>query len=280
MKYSIYIMDSKPFEQTDVYEKSLELVSEYRKSKVQRLRRKEDKAASLAAGSLLAYAFREYAGIDERQVIYTKNRSGKPMIIDNYDEQFGLGQDAAGVDSMCTAKYRNMDADIQFSLSHTEGCVAVVVGMGKCGIDVERVRRIPESIVNRLYSDEDSEMIRYIEKQGNKADIFSTTVWTRREAYGKMTGTGILMSDVDQKMVMQDKYMLKNAAKIISLGIQRCEGDILKMSKEHLTECSPDVWLTKSNAPYSYVYSVCIDSQVLAMKERIISYQDVITELS
>ena len=61
MKYSIYIMDSKPFEQADVYKKSLELVSEYRKSKVQRLRRKEDKAASLAAGSLLAYAFREYA---------------------------------------------------------------------------------------------------------------------------------------------------------------------------------------------------------------------------
>ena len=280
MKYSIYIMDSKPFENNDVYEKSLELVSEYRKSKVQRLRRKEDKAASLAAGCLLAYALRKFAGIDERQVIYTKNKSGKPSIIDNYDEQFGLGQDVAGADSTCAAKYRNVDADIQFSISHTEGCVAVVVGISKCGIDVERVRRIPDSIVNRLYSDEDSKTIRYIEGHGKKADNFSTAVWTRREAYGKMTGTGILMSDVDQKMVMQDEYILKKDTKIMGWGIQRSEEDILKLSIECMAEYSQEDWLANTDDQYSYMCSVSVDSKMTGLDKQIISYQDVITGLS
>lgn len=93
---------------------------------MERLRRRDDRNASLAAGILLAHALRECAGIDERLVTYDKNKAGKPFI-----------------------------KDIQFSISHTEGCVAAAIGSEPCGIDVERVRRIPDSIVNRLYSDED-----------------------------------------------------------------------------------------------------------------------------
>ena len=49
---------------------------------------------SLAAGCLLSYALKQYAGIDERNIVYIKNKSGKPFIIENYDEQYDLGRNA------------------------------------------------------------------------------------------------------------------------------------------------------------------------------------------
>ena len=207
MDYLLYVMDTKAFEDDAEFERRLEMVSEYRRNKVLRLRRRDDRNASLAAGCLLSYALKQYAGIDERQAAYTKNKVGKPFIIENYDEQYGLGRETPGADHMCASAYRNDNTDIQFSISHTEGCAAVAVGRNVCGVDVERVRRIPDSIVNRMYSKEDAERISRIEDGGQKADIYSTCVWTRREAYGKMTGTGLLMSDQDQKMVMDDGYM-------------------------------------------------------------------------
>lgn len=221
MEYLLYVMDTKAFESDEKFERRLGMVSEYRRSKVMRLRRREDRNASLAAGCLLSYALRRYAGIDERQAAYIKNKAGKPSIIENYDEQYGLGRDVPGVDRMCVSAYRNDNTDIQFSISHTEGCVAVVVGRHTCGIDVEHVRRIPDSIVNRMYSSKDADRIFQIEKNGERADEYSTCVWTRREAYGKMTGRGLLMSDPDQMMVMDDGHMEDLRAVLMNYRIGR-----------------------------------------------------------
>ena len=144
--YRAYIMDTGAFADDGIYGRCLDAVSEYRRCKVERLRRRDDRNASLAAGILLAHALRECAGIDERLVTYEKNKAGKPFI-----------------------------KDIQFSISHTEGCVAAAIGSEPCGIDVERVRRIPDSIVNRLYSDEDKKCV----MSCAHPEIYSTCVWTR-----------------------------------------------------------------------------------------------------
>lgn len=168
MDYLLYVMDTRALEDDAEFERWLEMVSEYRRRKVLRLRRREDRNASLAAGCLLSYALKQYAGIDERNIVYIKNKSGKPFIIENYDEQYDLGRNAPGVDRMCASAYRNDNTDIQFSISHTEGCVAVVVGENVCGIDVEHIRRIPDSIVNRMYSKEDAERIADIEDESEK----------------------------------------------------------------------------------------------------------------
>ena len=85
-------MDTGAFADDGIYGRCLDTVSEYRRCKVERLRRRDDRNASLAAGILLAHALRECAGIDERLVTYEKNKAGKPFI-----------------------------KDIQFSISHAEG---------------------------------------------------------------------------------------------------------------------------------------------------------------
>ena len=111
--------------------------------------------------------------------------------------------------------------DIQFSISHTEGCVAAAIGSEPCGIDVERVRRIPDSIVNRLYSDEDKKCV----MSCAHPEIYSTCVWTRREAYSKMTGTGILMKDEEQQMVMDNAHMEKKNIWLGNYAVCRAECD-------------------------------------------------------
>ena len=187
--YIAYITDSKILEDDGVFDVCLGRVSEYRRNKVLKLRRREDRNSSLAAGVLLTYVLDIWGGIDERRVEYECNKKGKPFI-------------------------KNYFGDVCFSMSHTEGCAAVVLCKKPCGIDVERIRRIPDSIVDRLFSDMDRNVIS--EDQQN-ADVYGMSVWTRREAYSKMTGTGILMKDESQKMVMNDEYMngkgvsLKNA---------------------------------------------------------------------
>ena len=111
--------------------------------------------------------------------------------------------------------------DIQFSISHTEGCVAAAIGSEPCGIDVERVRRIPDSIVNRMYSDEDKKCV----MSCAHPEIYSTCVWTRREAYSKMTGTGILMKDEEQQMVMDNAHMEKKNIWLGNYAVCRAECD-------------------------------------------------------
>lgn len=258
MDYLLYVMDTKAFEDDAEFERRLGMVSEYRRNKVLRLRRREDRNASLAAGCLLSYALKQYVGIDERRAAYTKNKAGKPFIIENYDEQYGLGRETPGADHMCASAYRNDNTDIQFSISHTEGCAAVAVGRNVCGVDVERVRRIPDSIVNRMYSKEDAERISRIEDGGQKADIYSTYVWTRREAYGKMTGTGLLMSDLDQKMVMNDGYMADRHAVLTNYEIgQYPSGELCLLNGE-------------DGADARFIAAVCLDAGTLMADMKVI----------
>lgn len=56
--YRAYIMDTGAFADDGIYGRCLDAVSEYRRCKVERLRRRDDRNASLAAGILLAHALR------------------------------------------------------------------------------------------------------------------------------------------------------------------------------------------------------------------------------
>lgn len=224
LEYRAYIMDTDAFEDDEIYGRCLDRVSGYRRSKVERLRRREDRKSSLAAGLLLSYALKEYAGIDEYSLDYTCNKSGKPF-----------------ADTGNTA--------VQFSISHTEGCVAAVVGLDSCGIDVEKVRRIPDSIVNRMYSERDRRVI----ENGVHPEIYGTCVWTRREAYSKMTGTGILMNDEVQQLVMDDEYVEGLQVELGSYGVRKTA------SEKRMDMCGIVKPYDGETLLYDYIMSVCVN---------------------
>lgn len=176
-----YIMNADFFSDASVFDDCLNSVSEYRRNKVNRLARIDDKRMSLAAGVLLAYALDKKFGIKENNMNYICSKGGKP--------------------------YLEGRSDVFFSISHTSGFVAVIVGDAPCGIDIECVRKFPASIVNRLFSAKDRDIYNSDDLSEEEKDRYAVSVWTRREAYVKFTGTGILMNDDAQKHVMEKNYM-------------------------------------------------------------------------
>lgn len=187
-------MDTEIFDDDDIFDRCMGRVSDYRRDKVMRLRFRNDKKSSLAAGVLLSYALGTYMGIDERACTYAAGEKGKPYIVCDKKDQSSL----------------------HFSLSHTDGLVGVIVGSAPCGIDVESIKTFPDSIVERIFSVGDRYKACLFSNPYDR-DSYCTRVWTRREAYGKLTGDGLLMNDETQRRVMDDEYMKSRGVMIQNL---------------------------------------------------------------
>lgn len=68
-----------------------------------------------------------------------------------------------------------LKTDLHFSISHTEGAVLVLLSGRPVGTDVERLREVPAKLCRRLGIPEEN----------------FWQEWTRREAVGKLRGTGV-----------------------------------------------------------------------------------------
>ena len=85
-------------------------------------------------------------------------------------------------------------SDVDFSISHSEGCAVCVLAIGenaKVGVDVQRARDYsPEKmteLAKTFMSDEELAAFYYSRKQSK--DFY--TSWTHREAYAKRVGSDI-----------------------------------------------------------------------------------------
>lgn len=73
----------------------------------------------------------------------------------------------------------------EFNISHTKGFACVVVG-DNVGIDCEIIREVKQSVISRVCSDEEIELVG---KSLDKAKEF-IRLWTFKEAFTKMLGSG------------------------------------------------------------------------------------------
>jgi len=76
----------------------------------------------------------------------------------------------------------------EFSISHCKNAIAVAMNNTSIGIDVESIRRVEPSLIERTMNKEEQAMIR---NATNPARAF-TRLWTMKEAYLKYLGTGIV----------------------------------------------------------------------------------------
>ena len=89
-----------------------------------------------------------------------------------------------------------------FSISHCKQGIAVVVSDSPVGIDIEGLRRVDEGLVRKTMNTQEQAQIA---AAANPAQEF-IRLWTRKEAYVKMLGTGII-SDMHQ--ILQDTEALQ-----------------------------------------------------------------------
>ncbi len=129
--------------------------------------RPADRARCAAARASLRVVLAKYLLEEPRSLSFTAGNSGKPAL------------DCA-------------DPSIQFNISHAGDLALIAVSRGlRVGIDVERVREVPEreAILNGFFSEQESAWLRSHEGEERTRAFF--LLWTRREAAAKALGIGL-----------------------------------------------------------------------------------------
>lgn len=87
-----------------------------------------------------------------------------------------------------------------FSISHCKQGIAVVISDIPVGIDIEGLRKVDEGLIRKTMNTEEQMQI----YSSNAPEIEFIRLWTRKEAFVKMQGTGIIsdmhtiLSDISQ----------------------------------------------------------------------------------
>jgi 4'-phosphopantetheinyl transferase len=122
-------------------------------------------------------------------------------------------------------------ADLQFNLAHCEDiAVLAVTRRGEAGIDVERVRPVPdaEQLVARFFSARESAAFHRLPLSDRPTAFFN--LWTRKEAWLKATGEGIGHS----LSVVEVSFLPGEQARLLSIASSYAEA-----SRWELQEFSP-----------------------------------------
>lgn len=79
---------------------------------------------------------------------------------------------------------------IHFNISHSGNWVVVSLSKAVVGVDVEKMRKVPEGVARRFFSAAENQRIEQASDEKEKAEIFFT-YWTLKESFLKAIGTGL-----------------------------------------------------------------------------------------
>ncbi|MCO5258071.1 MAG: 4'-phosphopantetheinyl transferase superfamily protein [Lentimicrobium sp.] len=82
---------------------------------------------------------------------------------------------------------------IHFNISHSGDWVVAALSSSAVGVDVERMRKAPEGVANRFFSEKEKAWLAAAGDEKEKAEIFFT-LWTLKESFLKAIGTGLTRS--------------------------------------------------------------------------------------
>lgn len=134
----------------------LSLLSKERQAKVSSYLKKEDKLRCLCGGLLIRFLFGNMAN----KVI--TNEYGKPYL---------------------------PNCDLFFNLSHAGDYVVLVADTQEIGVDIENIRTLPKSIINKCFTLDEQE---WLNRQISKQAFYM--LWTAKESAMKAIGKGFYMS--------------------------------------------------------------------------------------
>ena len=104
---------------------------------------------------------------------------------------------------------------LEFSLSHSGELVICAVSDKPVGCDVEKIRKAPECVAERFFSDREQAYLSQF--SGEEYDKAFFRLWTMKESYVKMTGEGMGVPMEQYEVVVDD------CARVIrDGGVQEC----------------------------------------------------------
>lgn len=181
----IYLLSVADLQQEKQLELAWEFLNQERKRKAARYKQLQDRMLSIGAGLLLQYAlFREEPGTNWKEISLVSllevlsERKGT----ESWNElSFSYGSN--GKPYVANGPY--------FSLSHSSKYVACAVSDREIGMDLQRKEPSNKhKMIHRYFQQEEK---RVLEKARDEKEIQQLfyEIWTRKEAYGKLTGNGL-----------------------------------------------------------------------------------------
>ncbi|MFI3260635.1 MAG: 4'-phosphopantetheinyl transferase superfamily protein [bacterium] len=189
-------------------------ITNQRKTKINNYIKLEDKLNSLVSFLLIKKYFEVNNIKSDLNFIY--NEHGKPFI---------------------------NNCPVKFNISHTDNMVVVAFSEYEIGVDVEKVNEFSENLVSYIF--DEIEIKEYSDLLTDL--VFLTNVWTKREAYLKMVGTGIssdfnnIKFDYKKLSLCYNGFMISSAEldnHIISISSNDKSYELKEISLEDILEIS------------------------------------------
>lgn len=153
----VYAADVSALSDPMEYPKVMEGLPENRQKKILNAKQKQNRMQSLGAGLLL------------KQVLY----------------RHGISLDTLGID----ANGKPTVDGICFNLAHSGNYVICAVSKSSVGCDIEQIQDAPKRVAERSFSVEENAHLEQFSGAAYNREFFR--IWTKKESYLKMTGTGL-----------------------------------------------------------------------------------------
>ncbi|MEE0946637.1 MAG: 4'-phosphopantetheinyl transferase superfamily protein [Acutalibacteraceae bacterium] len=164
------------------YTQCLSLMTEERRKYINSLSDEKRKLTSVCAQWHILSLASEVSGKKYSEITVLRNEKGKPYL---------------------------KDLPFHISISHSDSLVAVAINQNPIGIDIEKIKSRNLNLCRKLCDDEAS-----IIRNSNNPTIDFYKIWTAKEAYFKMTGTGIVnlksvsYKDIDCTHFFKNDYII------------------------------------------------------------------------
>lgn len=159
---NIYIVDSKKINITDDFYNHL---PSRKLKKVQASTNELFIKEQLISQRLLNDILESDYGLDLATIEYVYNEQGKPYL---------------------------KDLDLYFSVSHSNGVIAVGVNEAEFGIDLELVKAVPSKVITKVLTPNELNIYSTLNEKAKSEYFFK--IWTKKEAIVKKQGTSIVFN--------------------------------------------------------------------------------------
>lgn len=188
------------------YNEYFYLISDKRQNKIENLKRNSDKIISFFSELLIKYSVCKKYNIEYKNILFEYNKYGKPSI--------------KGM------PYYN------FSVSHSGNMIAFADSLEPIGIDIEIMGKSRPNTAKHFFTENEYKFILDSENQ----DEAFYRIWTSKESYVKMIGTGLSKSFRSFNVLDNEfsKYFISEKYKEYMITV--CCENIGEIKINHITD--------------------------------------------
>jgi 4'-phosphopantetheinyl transferase len=172
----------------------LSLYDNIDKNRLEKIRKSSNnllKKEQLGANLLLNDILENYFFMDTTKVEYIYNEYGKPYI---------------------------KDSNLYFSLSHSNGVIALAVSKEEIGIDIELIKDVKDNLALKVMNEAEYNIYKGLSKNDKISYFYE--VWTSKEAYVKKLGTTLTLNpsniNIDTDVILKN-INISNSQYMIAL---------------------------------------------------------------